>query len=57
MIWAPYPFSPYPPILFPDPEVLQKYGIIAAHLLRMAKKQARRKGREHKQYLEQLASW
>ena len=54
MISPPYPFPPYPPILLPDPEVLQKYGIIAAFLLRMAKKKAKYKGKEHKQFLKQL---
>ena len=54
MIRPPYPFSPYPPILLPDPEVLQKYGIIAARLLRVVKNKAMLKGKEHKQFLKQL---
>ena len=52
MIRPPYPMPPYPPILLPDPEVLQKYGIIASRLLRAAKNKAKLKGKEHKRLLK-----
>lgn len=54
MIRPPYPWAP-PPILLPDPEVLAKYGIMAARLLRMAKNKAKLKGKEHKRFLRRFA--
>jgi len=51
MMRPPYP---YPPIILPDPEVLQKYGKIAVCLLRLAKKRATDKGREHKKTIKEL---
>lgn len=54
MIRPPFPMSPYPPIMLPDPEVLPKYGVIAARVLRMAKNKAKLKGKEHKQVLKDL---
>lgn len=54
MIGSPYPMPPYPPILLPDPEVLAKYGIVVARLLRKTKNKARLKGKEHRQILKKL---
>ncbi len=56
MIRPPHSFSFFPPIVVPDPEVLQKYGKIALHLLLLAKNKATDKGREHKQMFRKLCS-
>lgn len=54
MIRPQYPFPSYPPVMIPDPEILQKYGTIAVRLLRLAKNKAMNKGREHKQILKEF---
>ncbi|WP_156908140.1 hypothetical protein [Desulfovibrio cuneatus] len=43
-----FPKSPLPPIVVPEPETLAKYGVLTMRLLRMARRKAKEKGREHK---------
>lgn len=49
-----HPPYPYPPVMIPEPEVLQKYAQIAVRLLRLAKNKATQKGREHKKILKEI---
>jgi hypothetical protein len=39
--------------MLPDPEVLVKYGKLAAYVMRALRKKARAKGREHQKWLNQ----
>lgn len=40
-----------PPLLVPEPEVLLKYGKLALVLTRLARKKAKKKGREHREWM------
>jgi hypothetical protein len=45
--------NPWPPLVLPDPEILIKYGKLAASAMRALRKKARAKGREHQDWLNQ----
>lgn len=47
------PWPPYIPIFLPDPEVLVKYIRKSADGLKTLREEAKKKGHEHKQYLEE----